>query len=169
MERDEWTPGRLFGVSEGYWQSCALHAAVKLELFTRLGSAGLTADDVARELSGTDARGAGVLLNAMAAMGLLRKERRQFHNTSFSRTHLVKGSPQYLGGIILHYRDMVQTWAVLDRAIADGKPVGRPPQHTREEQESFLARLDEQDPSGGIGGVVFEPALQHLDGLFRLS
>ncbi len=34
MAADDWTPARLLQLSNGYWSACALHAAVKLDLFT---------------------------------------------------------------------------------------------------------------------------------------
>jgi len=138
MESDEWTLEKLFGVSESYWQSCALHASVKLELFTLIGNTEVGEDEVAVKLPNVDFRGVTMLLNVMAAMGLLVKKKGVFSNTAFSIKFLVKDSPQYLGHIILHYKDMVETWARLDQAVESGKPLRKPPPCEQKEWESFL-------------------------------
>ena len=37
METTNWNPAALLELSGSYWETCALHAGVKLELFTPLG------------------------------------------------------------------------------------------------------------------------------------
>ena len=36
MEKNAWTPAELLQLSGGYWSACALHAGVKLDVFTPL-------------------------------------------------------------------------------------------------------------------------------------
>ena len=43
MTKQEWNPGLLLKLSGSYWQTCALHTAVKLDLFTAIGQETLTA------------------------------------------------------------------------------------------------------------------------------
>jgi len=66
-------PGRLLGLSGQYWQTCALHAGVKLKLFTTIGRKARSAEQIA-EMIQADTRAVTMLLNALIAMGLLRKE-----------------------------------------------------------------------------------------------
>lgn len=96
MQNGKLTPGHLMEISGGYWKTCALHAAVKLDVFTVIGDAEIAGDAVARE-TGTDARAMTMLLNALVAMGILQKTEDHFANTEIAGGFLSKDSPKYLG------------------------------------------------------------------------
>lgn len=117
----EWTPGQLLEASQSYWQACALHAAVLLDVFTALGEESLDAKDLAQRVNG-DERGVTMLLNALAAMHLLAKDGDRYANTAASSASLSKDSPHYLGHIMMHHHYLVASWAQLDRAVTTGKP-----------------------------------------------
>lgn len=132
------SPARLFEVSGAYWASFALHAAVKLEIFTVIGQEHLSGSEVAEKLKG-DQRGVSTLLNALTGMGLLKKSDAKFSNTPMSATFLSKVSNQYAGHIILHHHHLVDAWRHLDRAVLTGKPVrSQDTPFSEEERESFL-------------------------------
>ncbi len=122
MTQNRWNPGELLKVSGGYWQTCALHAGVKLDVFTTLGTDQLTAEAVAERID-ADSRGLGMLLNALTAMELLAKTDDRYQNTQFSQTFLSKTSPRYMGHIILHHQQLMESWAHLDQGVKTGKPV----------------------------------------------
>jgi SAM-dependent methyltransferase len=122
MDVTDWNIPALLQLSGGYWSSCALHAGVRLELFTHLSGGGLSAPEVAGRCH-TDPRGTGMLLNALASLGLLRKEGERYDLTPFSRETLVKDAPGYLGHIILHHHHLVAGWSRLHEAVASGRPV----------------------------------------------
>jgi hypothetical protein len=44
-----WTPDRLLKTSGAYWATCALHAAVALDLFTRIGDGRVAAGQTLAE------------------------------------------------------------------------------------------------------------------------
>jgi hypothetical protein len=132
----EWTIGRLFNTASGYWQPCTLHAAVKLDLFTVVGGRRLSAAEIIESLQ-ADARGGEALLNALTAMGLLRKNEGRFANSEFARTYLCKDSPQYKGHIIMHHYHLVDGWAQLEKAVRDGGPVTKRSHGEEQERESF--------------------------------
>jgi SAM-dependent methyltransferase len=121
MNPEEWNPGRLLGLSGGYWNACTLHAAVKLGIFTLIGRAPMSADQVAEKLPG-DLRGVTMLLNALAALDLLRKENDRYINSDFSVAFLSQESPQYLGHIIMHHHHLVEPWFKLDQGVRTGRP-----------------------------------------------
>jgi hypothetical protein len=50
MSFQEWNPGKLLEISGSYWKTCALHAGVKLNLFSIIGDNELTAEEVAGDL-----------------------------------------------------------------------------------------------------------------------
>jgi len=133
----EWTPGELLGMSVGYWQACALHTGVKLGIFTRIGNEDLAADKIAGRLN-CDVRGVTMLLNALAALGLLTRKEGIYGNTEFSKSFLVKKSPHYVGHIVMHHSHMVETWAHLDEAVRTGKPVRKRTADEEEDRKSFL-------------------------------
>ena len=106
MEKEKLTPGNLMEISGGYWKTCALHAAVKLDVFTIIGDARMTGETVAQK-AGTDSRAQAMLLNTLVAMGLLLKTDNHFTNTEMARDFLSKDSPKYLGHIIRHHHQLM--------------------------------------------------------------
>jgi len=122
MEPEPWTAERLLQTSGSYWATCALHAGVKLDLFSQLETGPATAAELARRLGG-DPRGAGMLANALVALGLLSKQGELFANTPFASRQLVRASPDYLGYILLHHHHLMESWAHLDRSVKSGGPV----------------------------------------------
>jgi hypothetical protein len=55
-------PGELLEISGYFWKTCALQAAVKLDVFTAIGDAQLTGKEISQKLSGSQ-RGVERLLN----------------------------------------------------------------------------------------------------------
>ncbi len=74
METQPRSANDLLNLSGSYWSACALHAGVKLDLFTPLSACSFTASKLA-ELVACDVRGLTMLLHALTAMGLLDKAR----------------------------------------------------------------------------------------------
>lgn len=132
----EWKAGELIGLASSYWQPCALHAAVKMEIFSALGGKKLTAEKVSKKIDGNE-RGVRVLLDALVAMGLLAKQEETYANTPSSSALLVKDSPEYIGYIILHHHHLVDGWAQLDLAVKQGKPIVSRSQDEMFERETF--------------------------------
>ncbi len=122
MNSSKWDPAKLFYTSRGYWTSCILHAAVKLGIFTAIGSESLPAERIARKING-DVDGVTRLLNALSAMDLLYKENDLFANTEASGTYLSKDSPEYLGYMIMHHHSLAESWIHLDEAVITGKSI----------------------------------------------
>lgn len=122
MESTDWTPERLLQTSGSYWATCALHAGVKLDLFSQLDTGPAAAADLARSIGG-DPRGVGMLANALVALGLLSKQGDRFANTDFARRRLVRSSPDYLGHILMHHHHLMESWSHLDRSVKTGGPL----------------------------------------------
>jgi predicted O-methyltransferase YrrM len=138
MEQKGWTVADLLQLSGGYWSACALHAGVKLDLFTPLAERAFTATELAGRL-GVDARGLAMLLDSLAAMELVAKRGDAYAATPFSAEFLARTSPQYLGHIILHHHHLMAGWARLDEAVTSGVPVGERVSHADDAaaRESF--------------------------------
>jgi precorrin-6B methylase 2 len=121
MDKRLWTAEDLLQLSGGYWSACALHAGVKLDIFTQLVDRSTTAEELAGELEG-DVRGTRMLLNALTALELTEKRGDGYTSTPFSSIYLSRTSPQYLGHIILHHRHLMSSWSRLDSSVISGKP-----------------------------------------------
>jgi SAM-dependent methyltransferase len=134
-----WTIPELLSFTGSYWGVCALHTGVKLNVFSQLEDSALDASGVAA-LIGTDARATGLLLDALTALGLLTKSGVLYELTTFSRTHLVRSAPGYMGHIIMHHHHLMPSWAKLPDAVRSGGPVGVNSSHANDEEtrESFL-------------------------------
>lgn len=138
MENTSWTPAALLQLSGGYWSACALHAGVKLDVFTPLADRPLTARELAGILK-TDVRGLTMLLNALAALSLLEKQGAAYVTTTFAAEFLSRTAPEYLGHIILHHHHLMAGWAELDEAVRSGGAIRQRVSHGGEEaRESFL-------------------------------
>jgi SAM-dependent methyltransferase len=138
MNPSPWTKFTLLEVANSYWKTCALHTGVKLELFTLIGNEKIDAEEAARRIGG-NTHGVETLLNALCAMDLLTKKKGLYANTDFSRTYLVKTSPDYTGFIIMHYHHLMDSWNRMSESVLTGKPCRqRPVTASETERESFL-------------------------------
>lgn len=139
MESKAWTPAQLLELSSSYWSTCTLHAGVKLDVFSHLTEQSVAAHDLAPELN-CDSRGLAMLLDALAALGLLAKQGEQYSATPFAAKFLSRTSPEYLGHIIMHHHHLVASWSKLDEAVKSGHPVRERVSHEDAEsaRESFL-------------------------------
>ncbi len=138
MHKKELNPGSILQISGNYWETCTLHAGVKLDVFSIIGNRRLKSKDVSDKLQG-DRRGVEMLLNALTAMELLEKNENTYSNTPLSLAFLVRDSSRYIGHIIMHHHHLVDSWNRLDVAVRTGQPVRGRALHTDEEKrKSFL-------------------------------
>lgn len=133
------TAAELLKLSGGYWSSCALHAGVRLDLFSHLTEEPRSAEELARR-TGCDQRGLTMLLDALSALELVRKEEQSYRATPVSAEFLSRQSERYLGYIIQHHQHLMSGWSRLDEAVTTGKPVGISPSRTDDKtiRECFL-------------------------------
>jgi len=134
MDKHNWNPAELLQLSGGYWSACALHAGVKLDLFSHAG----TATELA-QATDSDARGVEMLLNALTALGLMAKEGDRYAATPFAAEFLSRSSPRYLGYIIMHHHYLMSGWSRLDESVRSGAPTRGRVSHdgNESERESF--------------------------------
>lgn len=138
MNTTDWNPETILQTSGYYWRTCTLHTGVKLDIFSIINNEKLSEEVIAKKISG-DRRGVGVLLNALTAMGLLKKEKDLYSNTPQAATFLSKQSDQYLGFMIMHHHHLLESWNKMDQAILEGKPVRtRSSFSDDDKRESFL-------------------------------
>jgi hypothetical protein len=137
MTEQKWNPGTLLKLSGSYWQTCALHTAVKLDLFTAIGEKKSTAMEIAQG-AGLNKGALTRLLDALAAMHLIEKNNDKYQNTASATTFLSAESPSYIGYMIKHHHHLMDSWTRMADSIKTGKPNRGRASFSDEERESFL-------------------------------
>jgi predicted O-methyltransferase YrrM len=137
VDDNGWDAEKLLATAGSYWSACTLQAGVDLEVFTKIDDESIDAEELARRLGG-DVRGVTMLLNALTAMGLLIKKDNRFANTPEGKSFLVKESPRYVGYLISHHNQLINSWAHLPDAVKSGEPVRKQPYKEEEERETFM-------------------------------
>jgi precorrin-6B methylase 2 len=130
MDQPNWNPAELLKLSGGYWSACALHAGVKLDLFSHTG----TVAELAR-VTASDKRGLEMLLNSLVALGLLNKDGEHYAPNDFAAEYLARTSPRYLGYIIMHHHHLMAGWSRLAEAVQSGAPLRDRLSHAGDETE----------------------------------
>ena len=130
-------PTPVVSLITAYWGSMALFAANELGVFTALAGQGKTAAELAGQL-GVPERSLGLLLQAMAGLGLLTRVGDRFANTPLADAFLVEGRPAFLGQAIRYAQDGYALWATLPTVVRTGRPpkgaedyLGADPERTR--------------------------------------
>jgi 2-polyprenyl-3-methyl-5-hydroxy-6-metoxy-1,4-benzoquinol methylase len=108
---------RLWG---GFRASRVILTANNLGVFEGMGT-GRSAAELAGILR-TDGRATEILLDAIAALGLLRKSGATYRLTAAARRFLLPGSPVYQGDMLRHAETLWQTWSGLDDVVRTGRP-----------------------------------------------
>jgi SAM-dependent methyltransferase len=117
-ERNEWKD--FTRLSGGFRASRVILTANNLRVFEQIG-AGKTAAAVARALK-TDLRATEILLDAVAALGLLRKSRSVYRLTTAAKRFLLPASPWYQGDMLRHADTLWRNWSGLDQVVKTGMP-----------------------------------------------
>lgn len=130
------SPGPLLALSAGYWKSCALHAAVALDVFSPLAAGPATARELASGL-GCDARALDMLLTAMCGLGLLSRRGDAFALAPQAAEFLVVGAPRYQGHIIRHHKNLVESFGQMEKAVRQGGRVRGGPDWTEADRQDF--------------------------------
>ena len=134
---DSCSPGPLLALSAGYWKSCALHAAVALDVFTPLAAGPATARELAPGL-GCEARALDMLLTAMCGLRLLLRQGDAFSLAPQAAEFLVAGAPRYQGHIIRHHKNLVESFGQMAQAVRQGGRVRGGPDWTEADRQDFL-------------------------------
>ena len=112
---------------------------MRLDIFTPLAGGALSAAVLANE-RGLDPRATAMLLDALAALGLVAKQGDSYALTPFAADTLVRSAPGYLGHIIRHHHHLMASWAHLHEAVQSGGAIRERFAHAddAEARESFL-------------------------------
>ena len=117
LQKDIQEFARLWG---GFRASRVILTANNLGVFENIG-AGSTAARLATSLR-TDGRATEVLLDALTAIGLLRKAGRTYRLAPTAKRFLHPDSAWYQGDMLRHADTLWTTWSGLDAVVRTGKP-----------------------------------------------
>jgi ubiquinone/menaquinone biosynthesis C-methylase UbiE len=109
----------LMELGTGYQRSMILFVALRLGIFEALSGRPAAGRVLARRLDADPGRLA-VLLDALAALGLLRKEGERYANADVASRFLLPGDLSK-ASLLLHHRDGWSDWGRLERTIRAGR------------------------------------------------
>jgi hypothetical protein len=134
---------QLMALAAGHAEARIVQTALRLGVFDAIGDITRTAESVATKLQ-LESRATELLLNALAALELLRKQARSFSLAPVAQKYLIRSSPHFVGGMILFEDSLWQCWEKLPDAMRRGAPV-RPAnmyQDDPQETEIFINAMD---------------------------
>lgn len=105
-------------LANAFRESRTFLTAFELKIFTSLDKHLMTSDDVAQKLN-SDPRATDRLMNALCAMGLLKKVHGKFYNSDLSAKYLVEGKPDFMGNIY-HANNLWNDWSSLTDSVIKG-------------------------------------------------
>lgn len=134
-------PQKIMGLARSFMQSRILLTAYELGVFSILEPNGASAAQAAEQL-GANERGMDRLLSALAALGMIDKEKDRFINTPASAKFLVRESPDYLAGL-MHSVHLYESWGTLTQAVQKGGSILKGGSSTWDEnkKEAFISAM----------------------------
>ncbi|MFP3945276.1 MAG: methyltransferase [Archaeoglobaceae archaeon] len=139
-EGEEMSAEEIKRTARDFQKSRIILTAVELELFSALGNESKTSTEIAKSL-GTDERATDRLMNALTAMGMLRKTDDKFSNTETTARYLAKESPDYMAGL-MHSADLWRSWSKLTQVIKEGGPAER--ERDDRDLKGFISAMHER-------------------------
>ena len=115
------TPDSFQESVRAFQKSRIILTGYELGVFTKLEYACQTSSDLAKQIN-TNEKATDRLLNTLASLGLLKKNKSLFCNTAFSSKYLVEGNPDYMGGLG-YTAHLWHTWSALTETVVTGKAV----------------------------------------------
>lgn len=118
----EVTPDAIMQLGFGYWGSKTLLSAVELGLFTELAKGPLALNEIQARLN-LHERSVRDFLDALVALGMLKRERGKYANTPATDFYLDRSKPTYMGGMLeMMSARLFRFWADLTEGLKTGKP-----------------------------------------------
>jgi ubiquinone/menaquinone biosynthesis C-methylase UbiE len=115
------SPAAIMEDLTGAWRSRALVAGVELDVFDHIAKGKRTAKEVA-EAAGASPRGVASLLDALTAIGYLRKSGSRYSLQPASAAFLVPGKKPYVGAMAHALSLTWDAWKNLTDSVRSGRP-----------------------------------------------
>jgi (2Fe-2S) ferredoxin/SAM-dependent methyltransferase len=132
-------PDRFEQMIRGFMPSRCLLTALELDIFAAVGD-GATAEQVGKRIN-ANARAAGMLLNALVALGLLGKNGDDYQNTPESARFFRQGSRDNQRDGLLHTANTWHRWSTLTDAVRSGTRVPIARDQNSEWTRNFIAGM----------------------------
>lgn len=117
------TPERIMQMAWGYAPPLILEAGIRHKVFDTLDGGAKTVAEMATA-TGASERGLKAVMNALVALGFLKKSGDRYELTPESSMFLVTTKPTYFGGMIAHTSgQLMPNWLRLTDVVKTGKPV----------------------------------------------
>ena len=159
---------RLAGIAGGYAEARILQTAVTLGVFDALRDREAADAASVAAAVGADGRAAGLLLDALAVMGLLDRDGARYRLNDLSSEYLTSGSPRDFSGMVRFDALSWEAWGKLEDAVRTGRPARAPDMYQADETETgiFINAMDSLVKARGDAEVV--AAALDLGGARRL-
>ena len=133
---------QVLEMMRGYQMSCVLAAAVDLELFDQLSARSRTASELAQGMK-CDERGTTILLDALAALGVLSKEGECYRVAEQVAPLLSKTSSQSVIPMLRHQAVCMRRWSRLPWTVQTGSREDAVPSlcGAEADQEAFIQAM----------------------------
>lgn len=119
---DHPSPEKILQIGLGFWASKTLLSAVEMEVFTELAKHPGDLRTLQGRL-GLNPRSAGDFLDALVALGFLKREDGVYSNTAETAAFLDKNKPSYVGGVLeMANHRLYPFWGSLTEALRTGLP-----------------------------------------------
>jgi len=120
------SPARIMDVGMGFWPAKTLLSAVEVGVFTALGSAAMTGEEL-RAALGLHARAVPDFFDALVALRFLERDGdgpgARYRNTAETARFLDRKSPGYVGGFLeMANARLYPFWGDLSEALRTGRP-----------------------------------------------
>ena len=132
-------PDRLDQMIRGYMPSRCILTALELDIFSAVGD-GANAGEIGTNIH-ANARAAGMLLNALVALGLLSKSGDDYNNTPESARFFVQGSKDNHRNGLLHTANIWHRWSTLTDVVRRGTRIPIDRDQAPEWTNNFIAGM----------------------------
>jgi len=138
-----WTAEEILNVVRAFQPACILTAAAELDAFSVLCKRPMTAKTLAGKLN-SDIRATTILLDALAALGLLTKKDGKFSVPAEVAEILTETGPGNILPGVRHLGNCLRRWSQLARVAKTGEPADRQPSIRGEADDiaAFIGAMD---------------------------
>lgn len=139
----QWTAEEALIAVRAFQPACILTAAAELDVFSVLYKRPMTAESLAGKLN-SDIRATTILLDALAALGLLAKEGDNFTVPAEVAEILTEMGPGNILPAVRHLGNCLRRWSQLAQVTQTGKPADREPSIRGEAADlaAFIGAMD---------------------------
>lgn len=116
------TPENILQTGMAFWASKTLLSAVEIDIFTKLSHGPASLDSLSQQ-AGLHSRSARDFLDALVALGFLKREDGCYSNTPETDLFLDRNKLSYIGGILeMANHRLYPFWGQLTEALRTGQP-----------------------------------------------